>query len=49
VGWKRSSGRRSATPGSTRSSIVPVAEVEEAHAILERRENIGKVVLQIAS
>lgn len=28
-------------------AVLPIAKVEEAHAILERRENIGKVVLQI--
>jgi NADPH2:quinone reductase len=27
--------------------ILPIAKAEEAHAILERNENIGKVVLQI--
>jgi NADPH2:quinone reductase len=28
-------------------AVLPVARVEEAHSILERRENVGKVVLQI--
>ncbi len=27
--------------------VLPITEAEEAHAILERRENIGKVVLRI--
>jgi NADPH2:quinone reductase len=28
--------------------VLPIERAEEAHAILERRENVGKVVLQIA-
>ncbi|MEZ4653706.1 MAG: NAD(P)H-quinone oxidoreductase [Candidatus Eisenbacteria bacterium] len=28
-------------------AVFPIEEVEEAHAVLERRENIGKVVLRI--
>ena len=27
--------------------VLPMAEAEEAHAILERGENIGKVVLKV--
>ena len=27
--------------------VLPIRRVEDAHAILHRRENIGKVVLQI--
>ena len=27
--------------------VLPIAEVEEAHAILNRQENIGKVVLTL--
>ena len=36
--------------GSVRSVVyrtLPIAQAEEAHAILERNENIGKVVLQL--
>ena len=28
--------------------VLPIAQAEEAHAVLERRENTGKVVLRIA-
>ncbi len=27
--------------------VLPIEQAEEAHAILERGENIGKVVLQV--
>ena len=38
--------------GSIRPAIhrvLPIDQAEQAHAILERRENIGKVVLQVAN
>jgi NADPH2:quinone reductase len=28
--------------------VLPITEAESAHAILERRENIGKVVLKVS-
>lgn len=27
--------------------VLPIEEAEEAHAILERNENVGKVVLEV--